>query len=61
MMRALQHQENLKICYQERALDLQLLYTNWKDTSHNSGVIIYVYRLEEHELRFNLYQRRLTG
>ena len=27
--------------------------TNWKDTSHDSGGIAYVYQLEDHELRFD--------
>ena len=61
MMRAFRHQENLKTHYQERALDLQSLYINWKDTSHDLGVITYVYRLEGHKLRFDLCQHRLTG
>ena len=51
ILRVLWHWENLKTSYQKRVLDLQLLYTNWKNTSHNLGGIAYVYQLERHESR----------
>ena len=45
-MRALRHRENLKTRYQERALDLQSLHTNWKDTSYDS-ILVVVDRLKK--------------
>ena len=58
MMRALWHRENWRTRYQERALDLQSLHTDWKDTSHDSGGIAYLYQLEGHELQCDPRRRR---
>ena len=51
-MRALRHRYNFRTCCQEILERPAVAATDWKDTSHDLGGITYVYRLEEHKLRF---------
>ena len=61
MMRALGIKRTRQLVARKCYKGLQLLHTDLKDISHDTGGIAYVYRLKGHELRFDPRRRRPAG